>query len=489
MKFLIQAIVFVACYCLQAYLSPFFKDLGYAVGIYIAGDPDGASLVHGLFSGILAVLLYGSGFIIAKRINERRLGGSIRNVPGTKRSIFGLLMLLADAAITGSAGVQTPCFGTGDFVVPASGGQLLYDLIFLSTFHWMGVLGFVILIWGLIVFCRRNPVVPKAAETISRQSAEKALAGFFAEVATEQAEFIKANRTAQTLNLDDPEYGLVPEKPVYCRYVDGSKDYLNSLRTENGEKLEWNRRGSMYADGINGMVDIYDSTLPSGQAYKTVYINMYADSNPITMPKGFILHFSGKKDAAPSPTQAKPKTRFCKLCGDPIDPVTRKCTGCGKQYFRPPVFTDKHYFIAATAVACGVTVFLLFALTSQRNAYETRIAQLNSNISSLETRLSEAEDEASYQSRVAETHKSRIESYQKKLAARDKTIEELQDENLNLLLEISFYDWHAVIVGDDGTKKYHKYGCPYLDTSDGLWIYNTENAKHRGYKPCSHCCD
>ncbi len=28
-------------------------------------------------------------------------------------------------------------------------------------------------------------------------------------------------------------------------------------------------------------------------------------------------------------------TKYCKLCGKEIDSTTRKCTGCGKQYFRP----------------------------------------------------------------------------------------------------------------------------------------------------------
>ena len=184
----------------------------------------------------------------------------------------------------------------------------------------------------------------------------------------------------------------------------------------------------------------------------------------------------------PTPELPLPKARFCKLCGDPIDPVTRKCTGCKKQYFRPPVFADKHYFIAATAVACIVIVILVFAIVSQSSAYESQLAELSE-------KLAEAEDDASYQSRVAETRKSQIEDLNRALDARDKTIKELQDENLNMLVKIGFYDRYAVIVGDDGTKKYHKYGCSYLDTSDGLWIFNTENAKYQGYKPCSHCCD
>ena len=320
----------------------------------------------------------------------------------------------------------------------------------------------------------------KAAETASRQAANKALAQVLAAGVVQGTKAMKANTDAQQFNLNDPEYGLVPEKPVYCCYVDGSRDYLNSLRTENGEKLEWNRRGSMHVDDINGMVDIYDSTLPSGQAYKTVYVNMYSDSNSTTAPAGFVFHHSEKKTVTPAPAPSKSKPRFCKLCGDPIDPMTRKCTGCKKQYFRPPVLTDKHYFIAATAVACIVVAFLLVMLISQRSTYEAQVAELTTRVSDLETRLSEAEDNASYHSRVSETRLSQIEDLRKK-------IEELEDRNSDLILEIIFYDQHVVFVGDDGTRKYHKYDCPYLDLSY-FWAYNTEAAVDRGYKPCSHCC-
>ena len=43
----------------------------------------------------------------------------------------------------------------------------------------------------------------------------------------------------------------------------------------------------MSVDGINGMVDVYDTYLPSGEEYKTIYINMYGASNSTFAPKGF----------------------------------------------------------------------------------------------------------------------------------------------------------------------------------------------------------
>lgn len=96
-----------------------------------------------------------------------------------------------------------------------------------------------------------------------------------------------ANASAQNMNLDDPEYGLVVSKPIYVKGINGSDMYLSKLKSSLGENLVWNRRGSTSAAGINGMIDIYDSTLPSGKAYKTIYINMYGSDNSTKIPKGF----------------------------------------------------------------------------------------------------------------------------------------------------------------------------------------------------------
>ena len=77
-------------------------------------------------------------------------------------------------------------------------------------------------------------------------------------------------------------------KPVYAEGVEGSRKYLASLRTLSGEKLSWERRGAIDAVGINGMVDIYVGTLPSGEEYETLYVNMYGTKNSTVAPQGFI---------------------------------------------------------------------------------------------------------------------------------------------------------------------------------------------------------
>lgn len=112
------------------------------------------------------------------------------------------------------------------------------------------------------------------------------------EQAKETIRAMEANRTAQRDNEDDPEFGLVPEKPIYTLatdIVEGQRAYLSKLRTSNGEKITWRRLGSTSAAGIHGMIDIYETFLPSGQLYKTLYINMYGARKSVAVPQGFVF--------------------------------------------------------------------------------------------------------------------------------------------------------------------------------------------------------
>lgn len=109
----------------------------------------------------------------------------------------------------------------------------------------------------------------------------------------------KGNSVAQTQNLDDPQYGLIPEKPVYAKSVAGSEQYLNKLRTEDGGRITWNRRGSTSVSGVNGMVDIYDCCDANGKMCGTIYINMYGTQNSNVAPVGFIMEGEDAKKPTP----------------------------------------------------------------------------------------------------------------------------------------------------------------------------------------------
>ena len=173
---------------------------------------------------------------------------------------------------------------------------------------------------------------------------------FMAQQAQETIRVMETNRTAQPNNEDDPEFGLVPEKPIFTLatdIVEGQKAYLNNLRTLSGERITWKRVGSTSTENIHGMIDIYETFLPSGQPYKTLYINMYGARRSVTAPRGFCFSSIANKETRPSiqtahatePIQpskvtSNPNQRYCKHCGHAIDSSSKKCTGCGKQYFK-----------------------------------------------------------------------------------------------------------------------------------------------------------
>lgn len=99
-----------------------------------------------------------------------------------------------------------------------------------------------------------------------------------------------ANKDSQPNNENDEDFGLIPEKPVFTlakKSIDGEEEYLNKLYTENGVKVKWNRRGSKYDQSSRQMIDIYDTFLPNGEFYKTIYINMYGVSASQKAPSGF----------------------------------------------------------------------------------------------------------------------------------------------------------------------------------------------------------
>lgn len=136
-----------------------------------------------------------------------------------------------------------------------------------------------------------DTVMPEMPD-VSDMSSEDALNELLKFQARATIQTMEANRASQPNLEDNGDFGLVPEKPIYThalKSVDGEREYLNMLYTANGEKITWTRRGSTGVAGVNGMIDIYDTFLPSGQPYKTIYINMYGAKTSTAAPKGFVL--------------------------------------------------------------------------------------------------------------------------------------------------------------------------------------------------------
>lgn len=144
-----------------------------------------------------------------------------------------------------------------------------------------------------------------------------------------------ANANEQPDNEDDPDFGLVPEKPIYTAAIDlvqGERDYLNDLRTENGEPVKFERVGSTISQKINGVIDIYQTYLLSGVKYKILYINMYGASKSRKAPAGFYLKSLQLKNSSSAEKYnqkqsfKKPREKYCKKCGKKI--IEKRCEYC-----------------------------------------------------------------------------------------------------------------------------------------------------------------
>lgn len=146
------------------------------------------------------------------------------------------------------------------------------------------------------------------------------------------------------------------------------------------------------------------------------------------------------------------KQRYCKRCGSPVDRKTKKCQGCGKQYFRL-----RRLGVGLLAVLCLALVGLNVFQYSARLDLESAIAAKERTIS----------------------------QQRKTVTAQSKTIRSLTNDVDKYRPKVRFMDNYVVIIGDSNNK-YHKYGCEDLDTSS-FWIYNTETAKALGYRACKKC--
>ena len=147
------------------------------------------------------------------------------------------------------------------------------------------------------------------------------------------------------------------------------------------------------------------------------------------------------------------KKVYCKHCGNEIDDKTKKCIGCGTQYFR---FSKRVFVIAVAGIlAIGLIGANVYQYIENKQTVKTLNDKVNSELS-LNADLRQQRDAESI-----------------KFGSKE--------------IELAFWDKSAVIVTETG-KKYHHYGCYHLNDCKSIWIYNIEAAVSRGYTPCLDCC-
>ena len=249
---------------------------------------------------------------------------------------------------------------------------------------------------------------------MSLKNIDDELIDFMAKTMIEQA---KGNKNNQPNYEQDEDFGLVPHKPIYTLFmnlIDGEEEYLDSLFTSNGDKINWERTGSISPAGISGVVDIYNTYLPSGEFYKKIYINMYGTEESINAPKGFERIASVK-------SQIKTTNRFktdntskiCHICGKTNPDDSEFCQFCGVKivaiaHTTPPNIdvVNKHetkngnsdktsnIFNKAVIIICFALSFILAFCLIEMNSLKTEISSLNSTVKSYKQKYADAYQES-----------------------------------------------------------------------------------------------
>ncbi len=247
----------------------------------------------------------------------------------------------------------------------------------------------------VIVFDETTETTEIDLPDLENATPEEALDAIIKIQAEETVKNLKENSKNQPNNEEYVDFGLVPEKPIYTlalMSVDGEREYLNQLYTENGVKIKWNRRGSTSVNGISGMIDVYDTFLPSGEPYKTIYINMYGAKKSEKAPVGFTLNnVEAKKKKRKPKKEKKVKTKFCSRCGSIIDSETKICSGCGRKYFKGVKITKFSLVVIILSIVLLISVIMNIVQYTEIEYYENDVENWIDYCNELEDQISDLE--------------------------------------------------------------------------------------------------
>ncbi len=157
-------------------------------------------------------------------------------------------------------------------------------------------------------------------------------------------------------NTSDEDYGYVKSNPIYTNGIEGSKKYLAKLRTTEGKKLNWKRLGSTSDKNIDGMIDIYSGTLPSGESCATLYLNMYSNVSSQKAPKGFVF-CSIQSNSDMETNKLLNENEFCNASGN-----TGKISEKPRERFAD--IKNKYFIIILLCLVCAAVITFIVVYQS-----------------------------------------------------------------------------------------------------------------------------
>ena len=177
-----------------------------------------------------------------------------------------------------------------------------------------------------------------------------------------------------------------------------------------------------------------------------------------------------------SDIELTPKIRYCKYCGKPID-ESKKCTGCGKQYFRIPKLKKQTFFIVALLIFVCLLGYECFYLSNRNIALKAE----------LDTTISENTENTKKQKNENEKLQKKYNELREQYDSVRGTNEALRQQLFDCKATAEYWDEYGALATENGNK-YHKYNCQYIRESIGtIYVMTIWEAKDLGYTPCSKC--
>ena len=155
-----------------------------------------------------------------------------------------------------------------------------------------------------------------------------------------------------------------------------------------------------------------------------------------------------KQSEQPSSPANQQRVKYCSRCGSAINPATKRCTGCSKQYFKGISF--KSFCVVLLIALLGVSITGNVLLSAENKSLQNEKKGLENDVSYLASKYNEYWNETN--------------------------------------AKMDLFDSWIVFIENDGTKLYHKYECNKFIGKD-CWAHNVEYAEYIGYNPCPRCCD
>ena len=227
-------------------------------------------------------------------------------------------------------------------------------------------------------------------------------------------------------------------------------------------------------------------TMPDFYAQETIVtVNTNSQSQPDRISE---MDFgSVSKKARKAKKVKEPKKKYCSRCGSLIDHQSKQCTGCGKKYFKGIRFNK--FSVAITVLS--LVIAALIGLNVFQYLYNSWITEelykKHISIENLEVEIENLERKNADLKKEVSELKMKVQSQRITISNNDQAIERLRAEISEYTPLVRFCEEYVEVIGNDGTDTYHKYGCKYLDISQGFLILNTDAAKIGGFIECPYC--